>query len=167
MPVIVRVEVLIDLAGFALGHGDKAKAIELVNEIQGLMESSHWPLEHKIPKLAVLAKLRFQAGDAEEARAGANAAQALFNEKKEEIIDIYRAGALRPLAEAYQAMGDAEAALSVYRQVIEEGTANPNSRPRAQDLCATCCSMALNAVEPDSALWARIRQINEGLGEPW
>ena len=55
----------------------------------------------------------------------------------------------------------------MYKTAVEEGTANPNSRPRAEDLTATCCSMALSAVEPDKELWAKLKQIYEGLGEPW
>jgi hypothetical protein len=64
-------------------------------------------------------------------------------------------------------MGDEAGALFVYRQAVEEGVENPNSRPRAEDLSATCCSMALHAVEPDAELWKRIRQISEQLGDPW
>jgi tetratricopeptide (TPR) repeat protein len=167
IPIIVRVELLMDLAGFALEHGDTSEALGLLNEAQSFMEASHWPLEHRVPKMAGLARLRFRVGDAEAARADCDAALALFNEQRENVIDIYRAGALRPLAEAYQAMGDTQTSLSVYKQVVEEGTANPNSRPRAQDLCATCCSMALAAVEPAPDLWTRIRQISEALSAPW
>jgi hypothetical protein len=64
-------------------------------------------------------------------------------------------------------MGNTAAALSVYAKVIEAGVENPNSRPRAEDLAATCCSMAVHAVEPDPRLWSRIRSIRDGLGDPW
>jgi hypothetical protein len=53
------------------------------------------------------------------------------------------------------------------RRFVEEGVENPNSRPRAEDLSATCRSMALHAVEPDADLWKRMRQIGDGLGPPW
>ena len=46
-------------------------------------------------------------------------------------------------------------------------TVNPNSRPRAEDLVAICCSMAKSAVEPDAALMGRIRQVKDALGAPW
>ena len=39
--------------------------------------------------------------------------------------------------------------------------------PRADDLCATLCSMARNGVEPDSELWKEIRAVYAGLREPW
>jgi hypothetical protein len=64
-------------------------------------------------------------------------------------------------------MGDKSIALSMYKQAIEEGGANPNSRPCAEDLSATCCSMALAGVEPDEELWMRIHQAYGALGHPW
>jgi tetratricopeptide (TPR) repeat protein len=167
LPLFVRVELLMKLARCALDHGDRGEALELVNEAQALFESAAWPLEHRIPLAARLAALRFGAGDAARAREDADAALALFDAEGEQIVNIYRARALRPLAEAYQAFGDAAAALEVYRRAVEEGVGNPNSRPRALDLSATCLSMALHGVEPDAVLRARIRRISEELGPPW
>ena len=72
-----------------------------------------------------------------------------------------------PIAEAYAAMGDRDTALATYRLAMDQAVINPNSRPRAEDLTMICRSMALGAVEPDAALWARMRQIHQGLGRPW
>ena len=44
---------------------------------------------------------------------------------------------------------------------------NPNSRPRADDVCATCISMAVHGIEPDAELRARLEQIVKELGAPW
>lgn len=167
LPVFIRIDLLKALAGAALDHSDQNKALEIVNEAQSLADSYEWPLEHRLSSYAELAGLRHRAGDAERARADADALRDLFANEGSKIVNIYRAGALRPLAQAYQVMGDKEAALSVYRQAVEEGVANPNSRPRAEDLSATCCSMALHGVEPDETLWARVREIRGGLNQPW
>jgi hypothetical protein len=64
-------------------------------------------------------------------------------------------------------MGDAGTTLNLYRRALEAGQENPNSRPRTDDLIATCCSLALHAVEPDETLMSRIRDIRAGLGDPW
>ena len=64
-------------------------------------------------------------------------------------------------------MGEQAAAFRTYALAVEAGIDNPNSRPRAEDLSATCRSMALHDVRPDAQLWARIRQVSEGLGPPW
>jgi hypothetical protein len=80
---------------------------------------------------------------------------------------MFRAGALRPLAEAYHALGDRDAALSVYKLAVEEGALNPNARPRAMDLSATCLSLAQSACEPDAELRERLAEMRAGLGSPW
>ena len=167
LPIFKRVELLTELAGFALDHADQAKGLELVNEAQLLMDGAQWRPEHRIPMISELVKLRFRAGDMQKARTDADALLALFDSQRDKIVNIYRAGALRPLAEAYQSMGDTAVALAVYKRAVEEGVENPNSRPRAEDLSATCCSMALHSIEPDAELWTRILQIKEGLGDPW
>ncbi|HKB16832.1 MAG TPA: hypothetical protein VKF62_12255, partial [Planctomycetota bacterium] len=167
LPALARLESRMELAEVALGHGDRAKALEQVEEAKRTMEGTRWLPEHELPVRGRLAGLRHRAGDAEGARREAAAALATFDANRERIVDIYRAGALRPLAEAYEAMGDAGSARKVYGMAIEEGVANPNSRPRAEDLSATCCSMATNRVDPGSDLRARMLQICEGLGPPW
>jgi hypothetical protein len=91
----------------------------------------------------------------------------MFEAEKALVYDVFRAAALRPIAEAYDEMGDEAAALDVYRRAVEEGARNPNSRPRAQDLVATTLSMAMRDVRPDEALRARMREIRDGLGDPW
>ncbi|MBN2584926.1 MAG: hypothetical protein JXL80_17815 [Planctomycetes bacterium] len=167
LPLEVRLNLLLKLAEHALAHDDRVKALALVNEAQAAADGSSWPLRYGIPMMGRLAAMRGRAGETAQARTEADAALAIFDERREQIVSIDRAGILRPIAEAYQALGNTERALAVYGRAVEEGTENPNSRPRAEDLCATCCSMALNGVEPDAALWRRIRQISEGLGQPW
>lgn len=167
LPIMARIEVMTKLAGFALDHSDQAKALELVNEAQLIMEGAHWTPQYQIPVMARLAGLRHRAGDLEKARIAVDTARSLFDSEGEGIVNIYRAEALRPVAEAYQSMGETAAALAVYKTAIEAGIVNPNSRPRAEDLAATCRSMALHGVEPDVDLWSRMRQIHAGLSDPW
>ena len=166
MPLPVRIDLLARLTEFALGHSDQAKAMELAGEAQDIFEGANWPLEYGMQLSARLADLRFRAGDKDKAKQDADAAAARYKSGRAGIVDINRAGAIRPLAQAYQAMGDTAGAMAVYRQAIEDGAENPNSRPRAMDLSATCCSMALCGFEPDADLWSRIRQIQQGLGKP-
>lgn len=168
LPVHIRLDMLMELTGYALDHSDKVKALNLVNDTQTMMGQYDWPLEVRIPLIAKLAELRFRSGDQAKARTDANAALALFNDPAQnKIVDIWRAGALRPLAHTYQVMGDVKAARAVYQQVMEEGVKNPNSRPRAEDLTATFVAMALDGVDPGTALLSRLHQIKKGLGNPW
>lgn len=167
LPGEVRFDLMLELAGVALTHQDPKHALAWTVEAQQLLDSTTWTPEFQVPLMARVAAVRFRAGEPEPARKQADAALALYDAQKEHIVNIYRADALRPLAEAYQAMGDAAAARSVYRRAVDAGLENPNSRPRAEDLVATCCSMAVNGVEPDEALLARLNRICQALGDPW
>ncbi len=167
IPIFIRIELLMQLSEFSLEHTDKNKALALVNETQMLLEEYQWKPEHRISLAARLASLRFRAGNKQKAKSDADEMLAHFQARKESIVNIWRAGALRPLAQAYQEMGDVKAALAVYKIAVEEGVENPNSRPRAEDLSATCREMALHGIEPDNELWNRLHDIREGLGDPW
>ncbi|MCI0629443.1 MAG: hypothetical protein L0Y44_02180 [Phycisphaerales bacterium] len=167
LPTMIRLELMMKLARSALDHQDKDKALQLVNEAQLMLEGGRMLPEYRVPLSARLAGLRFLAGDIDKARQDAGAVMVTFDADRKRILSIDRADAIRPLAEAYQTMGDTAAALSTYKQVIEAGMENANSRPRAEDLSATCLSMAVNNIEPDTELWTRIRTIHEGLGDPW
>jgi tetratricopeptide (TPR) repeat protein len=167
LPLMVRIELLLMLAGYALDHADNGNVLEYINQAQQHLDGNGWPPQNKIQLTAQLVELRFKAGDRQKALVDADVALAFFQKEKSKIVNIDRAGILRPLAQAYQSMGKTTTALAIYKQAVEEGIENPNSRPRAEDLSATCCSMALCGMEPDTQLWTRLRQVAEGLGNPW
>ncbi len=167
LPITMRIEMLMKLADVALEHHDPDEVTSLIDTTQGIVDGARWLARDRIPIDARLAALRYRAGQKAEARKKLDEALKLYDEQQEEIVDIWRAGALRPIAEAYQSMQDGANALAVYRRAVEVGVDNPNSRPRAADLTATCLSMAVDGVEPDSALWGRITAIRDGLGVPW
>lgn len=167
IPSYVRLRLLFQLIEIALEQSDLNKALELVNEAQDYVDNYQYPPENWIPLKAELAGLRHRAGDTQKAQSDADAAFTFFETERDRIVNIYRAGALRPLAEAYQRMGETQTALLIYKRAIEEGMDNPNSRPRAEDLAANLISMAIHGVEPDEQLWNRVQEIHRGLGQPW
>jgi tetratricopeptide (TPR) repeat protein len=158
----MRIDLWIELAGYALDHGDAENALAIVNRAKLIAGACT-----EVRLVARLARLRYVVGDHDKAHAEADTALGLYEEQRDQILDIYRAGVLRPLAEAYQAMGDTAAARRVYARALEEGVGNPNARPRAEDLVATCLSMVRNGCEPDADLKARMYEIYGKLGEPW
>lgn len=166
IPLPIRLDLLTVLIDTALNHSDRHKALELVNEMQAMLKDYQWPTENFIPLSAKEAEFRYKAGDQAKAIADAEAALTFYNEKEPIIPDFIRAETIRPLAETYQSMGNTKAALSVYQKAVEVGNTNPNIKPRAEDMAATCSSMALYAVEPDAALWTRIHEIAKGFGNP-
>jgi hypothetical protein len=167
LPLQVRIDLMMEMVNGALDHQDNTKALALVSEAREMLESAPWHPEDRIPLLGKLAALRYRAGDKDAARGEIDEAAATFDAARESIQSFNRASALRPLAEAYQSMGDGKAALAMYKKAIDEGAVNPNARPRAVDLSATCCSMALHLVEPDADLRARLGQLRDGLVDPW
>ncbi len=167
LPSMIRIDLLMQITRSALDHGDEGKALELVNETRALLESSNVALEYRLPLQARLAALRFQAKDEGTAKRELEEALATYDAQRETIVNVFRARTLCPLAEAYQALGEPTSALALYKRTVEEGSQNPNSRPRAEDLSATCLSMALRGVEPDAHLRKRLADLCSQLGEPW
>jgi hypothetical protein len=167
LPFEIRIGLLQRLALAALEHDDLPKARPLLASLQAQIETARWQPEDELRLRAELAALRFRAGEPVIAREELDALFARYEREREGIIDIYRARALRAIAEAYLAQGDTARALAVYARAAEDGTANPNSLPRAEDFIATCCSIVRRGLEPDGELLGRLCRVREELGEPW
>ncbi|MCA9002674.1 MAG: hypothetical protein KDB61_12175, partial [Planctomycetes bacterium] len=114
-----------------------------------------------------LAKLRLQAGQAELAREEADGALEVYRSGRADTIDIYRTQALLPLAEVMHALGDPKAADAMYTLALNEALVNPNSRPRAQDLCAILCSMAREGYVAPEAWTQSCQAAIAALSDPW
>jgi len=164
LPHLIRIDLLAALVDASLKHGDSENAAALVRDIEVMVGELNWRAEYRVPILAKLAALQYRTGSVEGAANTARESMRVFEQGRETIGMVFRAGSLRPLAEAYVAMSDHGAALRVYARVVEEGAENVNARPRAEDLCATLCSLAKHNVKPDPDLWARMREIVANLG---
>ena len=167
IPIFVRIELLIDQMEVAQDHNDLDTARQCLQQAYTFMEDYRWRPEERLPLMAKLIKWRFRLGQEQEAKNDAEAALALFTEQQQRIVNIDKAETLTPLAEAYVVMGEPTKALQVYQQAMKGALENPNSRPRAEDIAAICCSMARQGIEPDEALWKRLGEIQAGLSDPW
>jgi len=167
LPLQIRIELLMELARMSLEHGDQDEALDFVVEARAFLDAARWLPEHHVPLASRLAALRHGCGETAEARAEIEAEQTLYADSRETIVDIYRADALLPLAEAWVSMGDDVQALATWRLALDEGAHNPNSRPQAEDLVALCLSMAREGVEPDEEFRERAQEILGSLGDPW
>ena len=148
-------------------HGEKARAAELLAVVRDGVASHQWRAEDELPWRARLCELTFEVGDAERAKADAVLALGRYHELRSGIVNIYRAKTLRPLMLAQFRLGDRTGATDLLALVLEEGMENPNSRPRCDDLVDTCVALAVAGCEPPAPTLARIREIAQGLGEPW
>lgn len=167
LPPGVRLELVLQLVASAVKHGDLARAGRLLDRAEALLGTATFRAEDELGELARLAAWRGKVGETTRARKALVAAAARYYESVDRIVDIFRAGVLRELAVAYARIGDPAESLRLFRAAVEAGQQNPNSRPRAEDFAATCAAMAIEAIEPDAALLARLEQIQKGLGNPW
>lgn len=167
IPIPVAVQSELAMIETALEHENLEDAQRLVDGAIEHVAGARWTVEHRVPLEGRLAELNHLAGRPEEARAQADAAYALFDAEAETIVNIYRSEALLPLAEAYTTLGQPATSGTVYLRALEEAWVNPNSRPRAEDFAALCCSIATGGAPPSEELLARLRSARGELGDPW
>lgn len=167
MPVLLRLDLTAELCAGALRHSDPDKSRELIAEACELIDAHVWPLEHELPLRSKLAVLRCESGEPDAARQALEAAVGLYDLRKGEIYDIWRADALRPVAAGFARLGDDARAAELYLRTLNAGAENPNSFPKAEDLVETCLSMARAGFEPDSGLMTRMLDIHAKLDHPW
>jgi tetratricopeptide (TPR) repeat protein len=167
LPPDIRIGNLLALARIAASAGHLDRAKPLVSAAEDVLNSGTWVPEDEIVQVAAIALGKYGVGQSDAARTDLSQALALFDERREAIIDIFRAAPLRAVAVAQATMGDRAEALKTFRRAIEEGAVNPNARPRAEDLTETCVAMILQDVDPGDDGRARIREIRAGLQDPW
>jgi len=167
LPPNYRLTALLEVGKISLEHGDTDKAIESLRLAREFLERTEWQTEVRIAFVAQMAALLGRAGRVEQANRMLDDGLVGYHEQRETFRGTKRAEILRPFAEAYHALAEAERTADLYTMVIEEGMENPNSRPRAEDISETCISMAKIAYAPPAALFTRMREIVSGLGDPW
>lgn len=166
-PQLVRLPFLLELADSAVANADVERARDLIRDARAELETARFQPEDTVRTLARIAGSMHRAGETDAARTALEDAMKTFAAARERIFDFDRAEALTPVAEAWCELGDLAQAAKLYRMAVEEGSANPNARQRAEDLTATACSMALHAFAPDAELWSLMVGIQQQLGHPW
>jgi tetratricopeptide (TPR) repeat protein len=163
----VQIRACLALAEVRVEQGTREAARALVGRAISVRDGARWTPDAFLQITAAIARTQHDVGDTENARAELDAAIAAFDAGIAQVADVFRAVPLCSVAEAFMHLGDAERARAVFARAIEEGARNPNARPRAEDLAQTCASMARAGVEPDEAMWSRLRAIRAGLLDPW
>ncbi len=164
MPGLRRFEVMVKFVEAALDNNDHQTAAALIDEADTIRQSFAWSIDYDLKLRSDIAHLRVLIGEHQAARAMLDEAVKLADEKLETLENFYRAAALRPVAEGFARLGDADRARTLYAQVVELGAVNPNLRPRISDITASCVSMAVHGIAPDAELLGRIQDIVSDLG---
>lgn len=166
-PVEFRAQALTRLAGRALELNEPVRARRLLDAAEASVAAAAMLPEDGLPVRARAVALRHAAGDKEAALVAFSALESEFAARRDRIVDIRRAGVVRAFAEAAWRMDRKSRAAELWLRALEEGNTNPNSRPRAEDLAATCRSIVSVGAVPDAAFLARADALLQGLGDPW
>lgn len=166
MPGVKRFETVLRFADAALAHDDQANARDLIDEADNIRQAFAWEVGLDLRLRSEVARYRIKLGEQDDARAMLDDASAFAEANLQRLQNFNRAYALRPVAEAYAELGDKARAHTLYENVVQLGSENPNLRPRISDITATCVSMALHGIDPDPQLRRTIEQIVSGLTSP-
>lgn len=167
LPRDLQVTYAIRLADALAARGRRADCAAELESAGRILASTDFLPEDIGPLSSALACARARHGDPDGARALLASARKAYSARHAEIVDIFRAGYLRPVAEALAETGDRDAAIACWMLALDAGSTNPNARPRAEDLCRTMVSMVRAGVEPTGELVRRIDEIGLGLKDPW
>ena len=163
----LRIANLTRTAELLASRGEQAAARVAIEKAGEVLASNTWLTEDAVYQASVIARAKVRNGDGEAARKDLEAALARYDAGRAGVVDIYRARPLRAVAAAYAELKDADAARATYLRALEDGSTNPNARPRAEALVETLVSMARTGVAPDAAVDAKVAAIRAGLVAPW
>lgn len=167
VPVFLKTDIYVRFAEAAVQNGDAAGAEPLLQELDVMVGGLESRPLYYIPEAAKVIRLRHALGQAAKARTALDEALALFDARREFIVNIERAGLICEMAALYGLLGDTPMALRLYGRAVSEGRVNPNARPQADDLSRICLSMAVSAVEPTLELMSDLKAMQSALGAPW
>ncbi len=148
-----------------LGHAVEAK--EQLSRAAQVCATTTFQAEDIVPLGVVVARTRIRLGDRDGARKDLQRLRGEYAVHRNGIVDLRRGASLRALAEAYAELGERDRSLLLYAEALDAGALNPNARPRAEDLSATCLSMAVSRTEPTPEMLRRTQEIRASLADPW
>ncbi len=167
LPLDLQVIDTVQLARVLFARQQKDAAEAALAHACDLFAKTTFLAEDLAPLGVVIARAHLALGHREAAEGELRHLRAQCESRQREIVDVRRARSFRDLAEAFEEVGDHASAMRCYAQALDAGSVNPNARPRAEDLCATCVSMARAGVAPTPALVRRIDSIRTSLVDPW
>ena len=167
LPVDLQVKYGIDFADHLHKNLKRDLAILKLDKATEIFSATTFLPEDVAPLGAMIARARIRMGDEQSARLLLQRFYSEYSTRREGIVNLRRAKSLRALAEGFCELGDRDDAIACYTWALEEGTINPNARPRAEDLGATCLSMAEYGIPLTPELKHQIDTIRSSLTYPW
>lgn len=167
LPIDLQVKYECDLATLLESVGRRQPALDALKRGADLAASTQFLPEDVIPVGVTVARACAELGLGDDAASRAQALERTYVDTESTIVDMKRSTSLRALAELRAALGDPAAARALYVRAIDAAQLNPNSRPRADDLCMVVCSMATSGIAPDGRITSLLEAAGARLGDPW
>ena len=167
IPEVLQMQSCMGLAKTYLHRSNPEKAREWLSSAASMMGSLPWPIDLGIIRLAELAELYHQSGQADKAQATMDTAWSKFTTHTASIINIDRTEVLLPMAKTAMGMAQHDLAREIYHRALDESQVNPNSRPRAEDLSLIAASMAETGFTPTHEMLMRMQAMRQGFRHPW
>lgn len=167
LPYDLQIQYKIDFADHLFQSGKTEQAVLNLNNANEILSKTTFLPQDVSPLGAMIARAYVRLGDPKSARFLLQRLHAEYPTRREGITNLRRATSLRALAEGFCEIGDRDDAIACYTTALEEGAINPNARPRAEDLCATCVSMAKYKILLTPELTKRIALLRNSLTDPW
>jgi tetratricopeptide (TPR) repeat protein len=167
LPVDLRIDANLQLAGTFRELGRKTDARTRLEAAIATFASAELLPEDEAPIGAMIVEARIADGDVAGAAAELRRLREQFDARRSEIMTTRLARSLRALGVAWARAGDPAMARQAFRDALDAGLVNPNGRPRAEDLVATCIAMATSGTTPDPFTAQKIEAVRKQLGEPW
>jgi tetratricopeptide (TPR) repeat protein len=167
LPVDLRIDANLQLAGTFRELGRKTDARTRLEAAIATFASAELLPEDEVPIGAMIVEARIADGDVAGAAAELRRLREQFDARRSEIMTTRLARSLRALGVAWARAGDPAMARQAFRDALDAGLVNPNGRPRAEDLVATCIAMATSGTTPDPFTAQKIEAVRKQLGEPW
>jgi hypothetical protein len=165
--VDLRIDANVKLSGVLRELGLASDASTRLKSAVDLFKAAELLPEDEAPIGAMVVEARIAAGDRAGAAEELRRLREQFDRRRGEIMSTRLARSLRAIGSAWAKAGDQIMARQSFRDALDAGLINPNGRPRAEDLTATCVAMAVAGVVPDPLTAQKIDAVRNQLGEPW
>lgn len=167
LPVDLRIDANVKLSGVLRELGLASDASTRLKSAVDSFKAAELLPEDEAPIGAMVVEARIAAGDRAGAAEELRRLREQFDRRRGEIMSTRLARSLRAIGSAWAKAGDQIMARQSFRDALDAGLINPNGRPRAEDLTATCVAMAVAGVVPDPLTAQKIDAVRNQLGEPW
>ncbi len=163
LPVLKQAEIVPELAAQYRMNGERETAQDVLNSLEQTLVIARLEDHQQVATFARLARQHAILGDRGEA-------DGLLKQARDILANtdpFERPAAAALLAEAYVELGETASAWEFYRHALMTASGYVNARPRVLAVVDVCRSVARQRLEFGEADQELLRQLREGLREPW